>query len=89
MVNLSEKATLGKKIATAASPSGIRAALSNQDILRFEEAMLASTWKALESERFDQDLYLDEVIPKPWGLEFRVYCDTFFDLWKLQRFSLE
>ncbi|WP_377482118.1 MAG: cupin domain-containing protein (plasmid) [Microcoleus anatoxicus] len=69
-------------IATAPS-SRIRIALSNQDTQHFEEAMSASTWKVLETEQFKQDLYLDEVIPKPWGLEFRVYCDTFFDVWKL------
>lgn len=82
MVNFSETSKLGKKAAAIAS-SRIRITLSNQDTLRFEEAMTASNWKALETERFDQDLYLDEVIPKPWGLEFRVYCDTFFDVWKL------
>ena len=82
MVNFSETSKLGKRAAAIAS-SRIRITLSNQDTLRFEEAMTASNWKALETERFDQDLYLDEVIPKPWGLEFRVYCDTFFDVWKL------
>lgn len=45
--------------------------------------MSAPNWKVLETEQFKQDLYLDSVIPKPWGLEFRVYCDTFFDVWKL------
>jgi mannose-6-phosphate isomerase-like protein (cupin superfamily) len=83
MVNINEKATLGKQITIATSTLAIRAALSKQDICQFEEAMLANTWKALETERFNQDLYLDEVIPKPWGLEFRVYSDTFFDVWKL------
>jgi mannose-6-phosphate isomerase-like protein (cupin superfamily) len=83
MVNLSEEATFGEALVTSASPSRIRAALSNQDTLHFEEAMVASTWTALETERFNQDSYLDEVIPKPWGLEFRIYRDTFFDVWKL------
>ena len=82
MVNLSEKAELGKEAAVLSS-SRIRVALSTQDTSHFESAMLTGTWKELETERFAQDLYLDEVSPKPWGLEFRVYCDTFFDVWKL------
>lgn len=83
MVHTSEKAIFGKKATVATSRLQIRAALSKQDTYHFEEAMLANSWKGLETERFDQDLYLDELIPKPWGLEFRVYSDTFFDVWKL------
>jgi mannose-6-phosphate isomerase-like protein (cupin superfamily) len=82
MVNLNKTDVNEEKTAVVAS-SRIRMTLSNQDTLRFEQAMTSITWKALETERFDQDLYLNEVIPKPWGLEFRVYCDTFFDVWKL------
>lgn len=64
MVNLSKKAELGKE-AAALSSSRIRVALSTQDTSHFEAAMLIGTWKELETERFAQDLYLDEVIPKP------------------------
>ena len=81
MVNLSE-ATFDKNVATDVS-SRIQATLSVHDTFNFEAAMLADTWKELETERFARDLYLNEVIAKPWGLEFRVYCDTFFDVWKL------
>lgn len=83
MVHISEKNTHSQQNMIVTATSEIRAALSKQDTHHFEEAMVANSWKALETERFDQDIYLDEVIPKPWGLEFRVYSDTFFDVWKL------
>lgn len=37
----------------------------------------------LESEQFGTDTYLDQVIEKPWGHEYRVYADNFYDIWKL------
>lgn len=82
MVNVSKKSVPAQEAAILSS-SRIRVALSTHDTFHFEAAMLANNWKELETERFAKDLYLDEVIPKPWGLEFRVYCDTFFDVWKL------
>lgn len=30
-----------------------------------------------------RDLYLNELIPKPWGYEYRVYADDLSDLWQL------
>lgn len=30
------------------------------------------------------DLHLDEIILKPWGLEYRSYVDDFLDVWQLQ-----
>ncbi|GAA0943868.1 cupin domain-containing protein [Nonomuraea longicatena] len=35
------------------------------------------------NEQFDEDAHLDEVIPKPWGHEYRAYVDDFFDFWTL------
>ncbi len=35
------------------------------------------------NEQFDEDSHLDEVIPKPWGYEYRAYVDEFFDFWAL------
>ncbi|MEO3976555.1 cupin domain-containing protein [Streptomyces sp. CAU 1734] len=35
------------------------------------------------NEMFDQDAHLDEIIPKPWGYEYRAFVDDFFDLWSL------
>ncbi|NIE81457.1 cupin domain-containing protein [Asaia sp. As-1742] len=36
------------------------------------------------NERFDEDTYLNDFIKKPWGHEYRVYCDSMFDVWKLR-----
>ncbi len=40
----------------------------------------------LGAEQFDAhgDTYLDGVIDKPWGLEYRVYADMFYDAWALR-----
>jgi mannose-6-phosphate isomerase-like protein (cupin superfamily) len=35
------------------------------------------------NERFDEEAHLNEVIPKPWGYEYRAYVDDFFDFWAL------
>ncbi|WP_412737777.1 cupin domain-containing protein [Krasilnikovia sp. MM14-A1259] len=35
------------------------------------------------NERFEEEAHLREVIPKPWGYEYRAYVDDFFDLWAL------
>ncbi|MBB5801878.1 mannose-6-phosphate isomerase-like protein (cupin superfamily) [Saccharothrix ecbatanensis] len=35
------------------------------------------------NEQFDADAHLDEVVPKPWGYEYRAYVDEFFDFWAL------
>lgn len=37
----------------------------------------------IKSENFYADFYLDEVIDKPWGLEYRVYADMLVDVWRL------
>jgi CRP/FNR family transcriptional regulator, cyclic AMP receptor protein len=38
----------------------------------------------LSNESFAEDLFLDELIPKPWGREYRIYADSFYDVWKLE-----
>jgi mannose-6-phosphate isomerase-like protein (cupin superfamily) len=35
------------------------------------------------NEQFDAEARLDEVIPKPWGYEYRAYVDEYFDFWSL------
>ena len=35
------------------------------------------------NERFDADDHLRNIIPKPWGYEYRAYADDFFDFWAL------
>ncbi|MES2298158.1 MAG: cupin domain-containing protein [Pseudomonadota bacterium] len=37
----------------------------------------------IKSEDFLADTYLDAVIDKPWGLEYRVYADMLVDVWRL------
>jgi mannose-6-phosphate isomerase-like protein (cupin superfamily) len=39
--------------------------------------------QTVTSEDFYRDRYLDEVIDKPWGLEYRVYADMLMDVWRL------
>lgn len=35
------------------------------------------------NESFDEEPGLNRVVPKPWGYEYRVYVDDFFDFWAL------
>jgi mannose-6-phosphate isomerase-like protein (cupin superfamily) len=42
-----------------------------------------SDGQTVKSEDFYNDVYLDEVIDKPWGLEYRVYADMLVDVWRL------
>ena len=35
------------------------------------------------NEHFDSDAHLRQIIPKPWGYEYRAYVDDFFDFWSL------
>lgn len=35
------------------------------------------------NERFDAEAHLRNVVPKPWGYEYRAYADDFFDFWAL------
>jgi mannose-6-phosphate isomerase-like protein (cupin superfamily) len=52
---------------------------------------LFGTRTSLQAEQFDSAAheYLDDVIPKPWGYEFRVYADDLYDVWKLCLFPGE
>jgi mannose-6-phosphate isomerase-like protein (cupin superfamily) len=59
---------------TNASPSELDAAL-------LVKALAGGT--VLKSERFDDDTYLDGIVEKPWGHEYRIYADPFYDIWKL------
>jgi len=54
------------------SPEDIRAfstELANGQVMRFEN--------------FTEDVYLNSVIAKPWGHEYRIYADMLIDIWKL------
>lgn len=51
------------------------------DISRLEK--LIAEGARFGNENFETDRHLDEVIPKPWGYEYRAYVDDSFDLWCL------
>ncbi|MBN0043417.1 hypothetical protein JS756_04740 [Streptomyces actuosus] len=38
----------------------------------------------IANESLDDDDHLNEIIPKPWGLEYRIYVDDFIDVWNLR-----
>jgi mannose-6-phosphate isomerase-like protein (cupin superfamily) len=58
-----------------------------------DQELLAAALRELDAplaaEQFDdpRHAYLDELIPKPWGSEFRAYADDFYDVWKLRLWS--
>jgi mannose-6-phosphate isomerase-like protein (cupin superfamily) len=54
---------------------------SGRDVKRFLESV--ANGPGLEVERSETDLYLNDVIEKPWGHEYRIYADTYYDVWKL------
>jgi mannose-6-phosphate isomerase-like protein (cupin superfamily) len=62
-----------------------RAGPTSQD-LELLSTTMSGAEAALGAEQFDGagDTYLDEVIDKPWGFEYRVYADTFYDAWALR-----
>lgn len=51
------------------------------DIIEIKKALLKNM---NITESFDKDLYLNHLIEKPWGVEYRIYCDYYFDIWRLQ-----
>jgi mannose-6-phosphate isomerase-like protein (cupin superfamily) len=63
--------------------SAIRSVInpSGRDVQRFLETMASAP--SLETERIESDHYLNEVIAKPWGHEYRAYADSIYDVWKL------
>lgn len=54
--------------------------VSNGDIKEITK-LLAFTPN--NGESFENDTYLNEVVEKPWGYEYRIYCDSMFDAWCL------
>jgi mannose-6-phosphate isomerase-like protein (cupin superfamily) len=46
-------------------------------------ALLQAEGSALPAESAEQDATLDRLVHKPWGYEYRVYADAFYDLWHL------
>lgn len=50
------------------------------DLLEINKILLSTS---NNGESFDKDLHLNGLIEKPWGYEYRIYCDSIFDVWRL------
>ncbi|OTP93517.1 hypothetical protein B6D16_12545 [Gilliamella apicola] len=50
------------------------------DISKLEQGLLLNS---VGSENFEKDTYLNGLIKKPWGFEYRIYADNFYDVWRL------
>lgn len=55
--------------------------ISREDVSAFSEELASG--QIIHFEDFTKDLYLDAVIDKPWGHEYRIYADMLIDVWKL------
>jgi mannose-6-phosphate isomerase-like protein (cupin superfamily) len=57
---------------------------SSADARLLNATMLqGESWPRHEEISSDRESDLDDVIAKPWGHEYRIYCDPFFDVWRL------
>jgi mannose-6-phosphate isomerase-like protein (cupin superfamily) len=56
--------------------------LSPSDAKQLMQTMKAFRF-SLKAEQSDADAFLNGIIEKPWGHEYRVYSDHFYDIWKL------
>lgn len=54
---------------------------SREDISAYSEEIASG--QIIRFEDFAKDSYLDSLIEKPWGHEYRVYADMLIDVWKL------
>lgn len=61
--------------------TGKRISVTTADFDMFEREMQNGI--KFDAERPDGDGHLDQVIGKPWGHEYRIYADHFYDIWKL------
>ncbi|HZP49581.1 cupin domain-containing protein [Actinocrinis sp.] len=52
-----------------------------RDIAALTDAVRAG--KRIGNENLHEDDHLNELIPKPWGFEYRVFADDFLDVWHL------
>ena len=52
-----------------------------RDIAALTDAVRAG--KRIGNENLHEDNHLNELIPKPWGFEYRVFADDFLDVWHL------
>lgn len=59
-------------------------AVSQSDVNELRNAILT---QALHNESFERDTHLNELVHKPWGHEYRIFCNQMYDAWKLKIFS--
>jgi mannose-6-phosphate isomerase-like protein (cupin superfamily) len=62
-------------------PDSIAACPTLQDVFLLQRLLAAGA--VLEDEHCLRDDYLNHVIRKPWGHEYRIYADSFYDCWEL------
>jgi mannose-6-phosphate isomerase-like protein (cupin superfamily) len=67
---------------SVATLTALSTRVSDRDANEVSEALRRNPY-ALGTEQFEEDTYLDGIIEKPWGCEYRVYADSFYDIWKL------
>lgn len=60
----------------------IRITASDADVAALNDVLRRGI--RVGNEHLDEDPHLHEMIPKPWGQEYRVYADDFLDVWHLQ-----
>jgi mannose-6-phosphate isomerase-like protein (cupin superfamily) len=68
--------------AVAAAPPGHVRLDAGPDDIQALNRMVAAGAQAGNEQPADAER-LDEVIPKPWGYEFRAFADEYFDTWTL------
>lgn len=54
---------------------------TDEDIWQVEQLMRAGVQPG--NEDFARDTHLNELIPKPWGYEYRIFADHLSDFWQL------
>jgi mannose-6-phosphate isomerase-like protein (cupin superfamily) len=70
------------EVASRPESEPIRIEASDADIAALNSLLRRGV--RVGNENCDADLHLQEMIPKPWGQEYRVYADDFLDVWHLQ-----
>jgi len=60
--------------------------IANNAISTHDTAELRNAMKnqVLENESFKDDIHLNKLVSKPWGHEYRVFCNQMYDAWKLK-----
>lgn len=56
-------------------------AVSKSDVNELKNAILTQD---LQNESFTHDTHLNDFVHKPWGHEYRIFCNQMYDAWKLK-----